>query len=376
VPWDVFLSYSGRDLDDAAGVAGALRAAGLSVWFDRLEVRADDRAFPSTISEGLVGARLLCVLCTPSALKSEWVQRELMQFVLLAGPSARRQAETGICFLSSMAATAAALPSLDEIGKHGVGQYDLAPEEAFLDLSANLLEAMGASLRRGRATYVPDGLERLAAQVKIYHGRLVPPRPTPPAGDDLAGRLRQAERFWRENDLMARSGWTAPDFAALLPRLDAFRPPHDRWPQQPETARGARIRTALESVLAGPATSAANVPSQKSAHAVFDRYDLLITLSSEGSPVRVLEAMAVDANILDDLQQVYYDVRAKLFDEPGFRDLGRPVRDPRGRVLRGPLGPDGRPARSGHRYPAGRGEARGSGLAWAEVVRSLQVAQN
>ena len=320
MPWDVFLSYCGRDLDDAAAVAGALQAAGLSVWFDRMEVREDDRAVPSTISEGLVGARVLCMVCTPSARKSEWVQRELMQFLLLAGPSARRQAETGVCFLSSMAATAAAL-SLDEIRKHGVGEYDLAPEEGFIDLSTNLLEAMGATLRRGRLTYVPEKLDRLAAQVKWFHDGLVPPRPTPPAGGDLAGRMRQAERFWRENDVMARSGWAAPDFAALLPRLDAFRPPHDRWPRRPETARGERIRIALESVLAGPATSGANVPSQRSAHAVFERYDLLITLSSEGSPVHVLEAMAVDANILDDLQQACYDVRAKLFEEPGFRDL-------------------------------------------------------
>ena len=319
--WDVFLSYSGRDLDDAAAVSGALQAAGLSVWFDWLEVRADDRAFPSTISEGLVGARVLRVLCSRNSLKSEWVQRELMQFVLLAGPSARRQAETGICFLGNLSAIAAALPSLDEIRKHGVGDHGLAPEAPFIDLTTNLLEVMQASLRRWAVTYVPDGLGQLGAQVRWFHDGLVPARPTPPAGADLPGRVRQAERFWQENDVMARCRWAAPDFASLLPRLDAFCPPHDRWPEQPETARGARIRSALESVLAGAVTSAANVSSQRSAHAVLDRYDLLLTMASEGSPASVLVSMAVDSNLLDDLQQAYYDVRAKLFDEPGLRDL-------------------------------------------------------
>lgn len=120
---------------------------------------------------------------------------------------------------------------------------------------------------------------------------------------------------------MSRSRWVVPEFASLLPRLDAFRPPHDRWPRQPETTRGARVRVVLESVLVGSVTSAANVPSQKSILDILGRKDLLVTMMSEGTPVSVLVSMAVDGNLLDDLQQAYYDVRTKLFDEPGLRDL-------------------------------------------------------
>lgn len=321
MPSNVFLSYSGRDLDEATAVSEALQARGLSVWFDRLEVRADDHAFPSALSEGLIGARVLCVLCSPNSTKSEWVEREVMQFLLLARSSPRRQIETGICFITSMDLVAAALPSLDQIRKHGASERVLAPEAGLIGLSNNLLEAMKASLRRSMVSYVSDDRDQLAAKVKWFHDSLVPKRSARPAITDLNERILQAEHFWEENNVMARSGWVSPDFASLLPRLDSFCASHDRWAKRSETARGARIRDVLESMLTGSITTAANVPSQKSAHNIFERNDLLISMASEGSAVTVLSSMANDGNLLEDLQHVHYNVRSKLSDDPGLRDL-------------------------------------------------------
>lgn len=53
----VFLSYASEDSDAAAGIAGALKAANIQVWFDRSALRGGD-AWDASIRQQIRGCAL------------------------------------------------------------------------------------------------------------------------------------------------------------------------------------------------------------------------------------------------------------------------------------------------------------------------------
>src|SRR4051794_14464689 len=71
---DVFVSYARPDEPQAERVAGALRAAGYSVWRDD-ELPAH-RAYADVIEERLKSADAVVVLWSADAAKSQWVRAE------------------------------------------------------------------------------------------------------------------------------------------------------------------------------------------------------------------------------------------------------------------------------------------------------------
>ena len=71
---DVFLSYARPSLDDAMRIAGCLRAAGYSVWYD--ESLPAHRAYSDVIAEQLDAASAVLVLWSTEAAASQWVRSE------------------------------------------------------------------------------------------------------------------------------------------------------------------------------------------------------------------------------------------------------------------------------------------------------------
>ena len=75
--WDVFISHAGEDKEDfVRPLAGALRARGLSVWFDELTLTVGD-SLRRSIDLGLARCRFGVVVISPHFLDKEWPQREL-----------------------------------------------------------------------------------------------------------------------------------------------------------------------------------------------------------------------------------------------------------------------------------------------------------
>jgi TolB-like protein len=71
---EIFISYARSTATAAQAVAGALRSAGFSVWFD--EDLPAHRAFTEVIEERLGAAGAVVVIWSAEAAKSEWVQSE------------------------------------------------------------------------------------------------------------------------------------------------------------------------------------------------------------------------------------------------------------------------------------------------------------
>lgn len=72
----VFVSYAQADKDVARQVAETLRHAGLDVWIDAWELKAGD-SIAQRIDESISSSDVLLVLLSPSAVASQWVQKEL-----------------------------------------------------------------------------------------------------------------------------------------------------------------------------------------------------------------------------------------------------------------------------------------------------------
>jgi len=70
--YDVFLCYASADFPRADTLRNALRQAGLRCFMAEKTLEAGD-LWSEEIREALVGAREMCILCTPTAVKSEWV---------------------------------------------------------------------------------------------------------------------------------------------------------------------------------------------------------------------------------------------------------------------------------------------------------------
>ena len=75
--WDVFISHASEDKEDfVRPLARALRARGLSVWFDELTLTVGD-SLRRSIDRGLARSRFGVVVISPHFLDKEWPQREL-----------------------------------------------------------------------------------------------------------------------------------------------------------------------------------------------------------------------------------------------------------------------------------------------------------
>ncbi len=71
---DVFISYARSTASQAQAVAAALRADGLSVWFD--ESLPTHRAYSDVIAEQIAAAHAVVVIWSADAVSSEWVRSE------------------------------------------------------------------------------------------------------------------------------------------------------------------------------------------------------------------------------------------------------------------------------------------------------------
>jgi hypothetical protein len=75
--WDVFVSHASEDKDAVAGpLVEALVAAGLQVWYDRIELRIGD-SLREKIDEGLAYSRFGIVILSPSFFAKHWPKQEL-----------------------------------------------------------------------------------------------------------------------------------------------------------------------------------------------------------------------------------------------------------------------------------------------------------
>ena len=75
--WDVFISHAGEDKEAfVRPLALALRARGLSVWFDEFTLTVGD-SLRRSIDRGLARSRFGVVVISPYFLDKEWPQREL-----------------------------------------------------------------------------------------------------------------------------------------------------------------------------------------------------------------------------------------------------------------------------------------------------------
>jgi hypothetical protein len=77
VNWDVFISHASEDKESVAEpLAQSLRAVGVSVWYDRFQLRLGDRLLRS-INDGLKHSRFGVVILSPSFFNKHWPQLEL-----------------------------------------------------------------------------------------------------------------------------------------------------------------------------------------------------------------------------------------------------------------------------------------------------------
>ncbi|MFZ2631961.1 MAG: glycosyltransferase [Desulfosalsimonadaceae bacterium] len=77
--YDVFLSYSAKDMAVVRPLAERLRKDGLRVWFDEWIIKPGD-SIPAKIEDGLEHSRLLVLCMSANAFGSDWAQLETGTF--------------------------------------------------------------------------------------------------------------------------------------------------------------------------------------------------------------------------------------------------------------------------------------------------------
>ena len=82
--YDVFISHASEDKDTiVTPLASALRARGLSVWFDSFELRIGD-SLRRKIDAGITGSRFGIIVLSPAFFAKGWPQYELDGLVTMA----------------------------------------------------------------------------------------------------------------------------------------------------------------------------------------------------------------------------------------------------------------------------------------------------
>jgi hypothetical protein len=84
----VFISYNSRDREDAFALKGLLEGHDCVVWLDFFDIRPAERLVQE-IADNLAQADVVCLLLSPTAVASKWVQHELDQ-TLAQGHHGRR----------------------------------------------------------------------------------------------------------------------------------------------------------------------------------------------------------------------------------------------------------------------------------------------
>lgn len=74
--WDLFISHASEDKSLVRPLAEALRAAGLSVWYDEFTLHVGD-SLRRSIDDGLVRSKAGVVVISPAFLRKEWPKKEL-----------------------------------------------------------------------------------------------------------------------------------------------------------------------------------------------------------------------------------------------------------------------------------------------------------
>lgn len=77
MPWDVFISHASEDKEVVAEpLANALKAAGLLVWYDTVELKVGD-SLRASIDKGLRESRFGIIILSPAFFGKHWPQLEL-----------------------------------------------------------------------------------------------------------------------------------------------------------------------------------------------------------------------------------------------------------------------------------------------------------
>ena len=77
--FDVFLSYSSKDIAVVRDLAKRLKADGVRVWFDEWEIKPGD-SIPAKVEEGLEYSRMLVLCMSANAFGSDWSKLEAGTF--------------------------------------------------------------------------------------------------------------------------------------------------------------------------------------------------------------------------------------------------------------------------------------------------------
>ena len=182
--WDLFISHASEDKTFVRPLAEALRAEGLSVWYDEFTLNVGD-SLRRSIDAGLARSKRGIVVVSPNFLRKEWPKKELDALV------ARESSGTQLVFPIWHEVTAA------EVAAH----------------SPLLADRVASSTSRGLDNVVLDLLRALRrtsqSDLNNLHTRHLPAEPA---------RLGPRATTWRAPSLWERTAGTLLEHATR--RLD------------------------------------------------------------------------------------------------------------------------------------------------------------
>ena len=166
--WDVFLSYSTRDVEMATRIAGDLRASGLTVWHDVSNLHGGERIRES-IDRAIRASKVFLLLTSRHSLRSRWVLNELDAAML--SEISRRKGFVIPVLIGKV--DPANLPA-DLLGKRYVDlrhnfRARYSSKRGYLLQSIRLLAGQGAPPPGDHIRLVPDFLNAILAHK--YDGR-------------------------------------------------------------------------------------------------------------------------------------------------------------------------------------------------------------
>ena len=77
--WDAFVSHSSRDKDRVRELVAALRARGVTLWFDEEQIQAGD-SIPLKVEGGIENSETVIVCLSENFLRSQWTPSERAAF--------------------------------------------------------------------------------------------------------------------------------------------------------------------------------------------------------------------------------------------------------------------------------------------------------
>lgn len=150
MPSSIFLSHNINDKTFVRRLAKDLRAAGVTVWLDEMQIKIGDSIF-SAIAGGIENADYLAVVLSPESVASEWVKREL-EIGLDREIKGKRVTVLPILYKDCR------IPSF----LAGKLYADFREESRYLDAFTQLLERLGVQSRAIQAElFVRDRIEKM-----------------------------------------------------------------------------------------------------------------------------------------------------------------------------------------------------------------------